>query len=85
MFLIIFSFSFTSKDLKHGITDLCYSKVGRVGGAQPVTLGRKCLTSGPQENIIGRIQHEILHAVGFHHEMNRFSNIWSTKVIATSS
>ena len=64
-------FSFSSKDVKHGRTDLCSSKVGRVGGAQAVTLGRACLTTGTEEEILGRVQHEILHAVGFLHEMNR--------------
>ena len=42
-----------------------------MGGAQAVTLGNSCLTKKPQEAIIGRILHEILHAVGSLHEMNR--------------
>ena len=42
-----------------------------MGGAQAVTLGNSCLTSGTEEEIVGRIQHEILHAVGSLHEMNR--------------
>ena len=67
-----FLFSFTSKDpKKRGRTDYCSSKSGRVGGAQAVTLGNSCLTTGTEEEIVGRIQHEILHAVGSLHEMNR--------------
>ena len=67
-----FLFSFTSKDpKKRGLTDYCSSKSGRVGGAQAVTLGNSCLTTGTEEEIVGRIQHEILHAVGSLHEMNR--------------
>ena len=57
--------SFTSKDpATHGRTDYCRSEIGRVGGAQAVVLGRACLTKGTEEEIVGRIQHEILHAVG---------------------
>ena len=67
-----FLFSFTSKDpKKRGLTEYCSSKSGRVGGAQAVTLGNSCLTTGTEEEIVGRIQHEILHAVGSLHEMNR--------------
>ena len=67
-----FLFSFTSKDpsVRHRI-DYCRSENGRVGGAQAVELGHKCLTRGTEEEIVGRIQHEILHAVGSLHEMNR--------------
>ena len=42
-----------------------------MGGAQAVTLGNSCLTTGTEEEIVGRIQHEILHAVGSLHEMKR--------------
>ena len=67
-----FLFSFTSKDpKKRGRTDYCSSNTGRVGGAQAVTLGNSCLTTGTEDQIVGRIQHEILHAVGSLHEMNR--------------
>ena len=52
-------------------TEICGSDNGRVQGAQNVYLGRDCLTSGTEEKIIGRVQHEILHAVGSLHEMNR--------------
>merc|ERR1711971_112407 len=52
-------------------TDLCYSEDGRVGGIQAVTLSWTCLTTKPQEEIVGRIQYDILHAVGSLHEMNR--------------
>ena len=68
-----FLFSFTSKDpKKRGRTDYCRSNNwGRAGGAQAVILGRSCLTTGTEEEIVGRILHEILHAVGSLHEMNR--------------
>ena len=49
----------------------CRSEIGRVGGAQAVVLGRSCLTRGTEEEIVARVQHEILHAVGALHEMNR--------------
>ena len=70
-FIFLFLSSFTSKDQTGAPTDLCYSQNGRVGGIQAVTLGRACLTKKPQEEIVGRAQHEILHAVGSLHEMNR--------------
>ena len=51
--------------------DYCSSEIGRVGGDQAVILGRSCLTRGTEEEIVARVQHEILHAVGALHEMNR--------------
>ena len=63
--------SFTSLNHYGYRTDFCYSEDGRTGGAQAVTLGSKCLTTQPQREIVGRVQHEILHAVGSLHEMNR--------------
>ena len=67
-----FLFSFTSKDPAISTkTYKCKSDSGRVGGAQAVTLGNSCLTTGTEDQIVGRIQHEILHAVGSLHEMNR--------------
>nr|XP_019938139.1 PREDICTED: low choriolytic enzyme-like [Paralichthys olivaceus] len=41
----------------------CASYVGLVGGEQPVFVAPQC--------IIGNIVHEILHALGFHHEHTR--------------
>ncbi|KAM9338731.1 low choriolytic enzyme [Symphorus nematophorus] len=41
----------------------CASYVGFIGGEQPVFVGPKC--------IVGNIIHEILHALGFHHEHTR--------------
>ena len=71
--MTLFFFSFTSKDpsVRAGRTDYCSSKNGRAGGAQAVILGNSCLTRGSEEKIVGRVQHEILHAVGSLHEMNR--------------
>ncbi|XP_070781163.1 zinc metalloproteinase nas-4 [Enoplosus armatus] len=41
----------------------CASYVGFIGGEQPVFIGPPC--------IVGNIVHEILHALGFHHEHTR--------------
>lgn len=53
------------------MVDYCSSDNGRAGGAQAVILGHSCLTRGSEEKIVGRVQQEILHAVGSLHEMNR--------------
>ena len=45
----------------------CWSKIGREGGAQPINLGFDCWDDQARRHI----KHEILHAVGFLHEMNR--------------
>merc|ERR550539_638719 len=63
---------FTSKDPSRCVkTYHCSSQVGRVGGAQAVILGSSCLTTGHRGQIIGRIQHQILGAIGSLQEMNR--------------
>ncbi|KAL1480719.1 hypothetical protein MTO96_050794, partial [Rhipicephalus appendiculatus] len=42
----------------------CYSAIGRMGRAQPVSFGYGCLYKGT-------MVHELLHAVGFYHEHSR--------------
>lgn len=41
----------------------CASYVGFIGGEQPLFVGPPC--------IVGNIVHEVLHALGFHHEHTR--------------
>ena len=50
----------------------CGSKIGRDGGAQLINLGSDCWTAG-DDMARRNIKHVILHAVGFLHEMNRFT------------
>ena len=42
----------------------CKSEVGRLGGAQHITLGDVCWGYGV-------VLHELMHTVGFHHEHSR--------------
>ena len=60
-------FSFTS------IFNGCWTKrVGRDGGAQLINLNRDCWNGG--DDLARRhIKHEILHVLGFNHEMNRLA------------
>ena len=46
----------------------CYSYVGRNGGVQNINLAEGCWDKPI-------IKHEILHALGFFHEMTRFGLI----------
>ncbi|CAH1794671.1 unnamed protein product [Owenia fusiformis] len=42
----------------------CFSRIGRSGGAQTLSIGRGC-------ERIGTVMHEFLHALGFYHEQSR--------------
>ncbi|GAA2114852.1 hypothetical protein GCM10009780_72450 [Actinomadura alba] len=42
----------------------CYSMLGMRGGQQDLSLGTRC-------NYLGTVIHELMHAIGFHHEHNR--------------
>ena len=74
-------FSFTDMILYNGVrqrTLKCSSYVGQNGGRQEVLLGRDCFSRGEQE-ALSKIRHEMLHAIGFLHEMNRsHSSIFHT-------
>ena len=48
----------------------CFTKVGRKSGQQIINLRRDCWNRG-KENGMRNIKHEILHTVGFFHEMIR--------------
>lgn len=45
----------------------CWSNVGKIGGPQTVNLQSSGCTG-----MIGTVLHEILHALGFYHEQNRY-------------
>ena len=64
-----FVFSFSSRD------DGCSSYVGRKGGPQSVYLGRDCFSYG-DDLALYHARHEILHAIGFLHEMNRSQSFY---------
>ncbi|XP_063889699.1 zinc metalloproteinase nas-4-like [Scylla paramamosain] len=44
----------------------CYSSIGRQGGMQVINYAQWCL------NKHGSVLHEMLHALGFHHEQSRY-------------
>ncbi|GAA6215374.1 high choriolytic enzyme 2-like [Lates japonicus] len=53
----------------------CYSYVGRQGNAQVLSLSRQgCIT-------FGTAQHELLHALGFHHEQSRSDRDYHIRVL----
>ena len=52
----------------------CYSKVGRQGGEQIISIGPGCV----HKYII---MHELMHAVGFFHENTRYDRDQYVKVL----
>ncbi|CAG2114543.1 unnamed protein product, partial [Medioppia subpectinata] len=55
----------------------CKSKIGRKGGKQYLDLASGCLAS------VRKVTHELLHAVGFHHEHSRPDRDDYVEVIGT--
>lgn len=45
----------------------CSSYIGRIGGAQRMSLDPSCYRNGEPGSVI----HEFMHAFGFHHEQSR--------------
>ena len=64
-----FPFSVKGDSIEDGVG--CSSYVGRQGGEQEVILGRDCFQDGAAI-AAKHIRHELLHAIGFLHEMHRF-------------
>nr|QNH72400.1 toxin candidate TRINITY_DN17053_c0_g1_i1 [Ceriantheomorphe brasiliensis] len=52
----------------------CYSAVGQQGGRQEITISSRCETKGT-------ILHEIMHALGFHHEQSRYDREIYVKIL----
>ena len=52
----------------------CYSKVGRHGGEQIVSIGPGCTT-------VSIVMHELMHAIGFFHENSRYDRDQFVKVL----
>lgn len=45
-------------------TDVCSSNIGRIGGKQVIHIGKDCF-------VLGTVEHETMHALGFIHEHSR--------------
>ncbi|XP_068737456.1 hatching enzyme 1.2-like [Montipora capricornis] len=56
--------SYTGDHIKMFQGNGCWSKIGRSGGAQSLSLGRGC-------EYVGVVLHEVMHALGIWHEQSR--------------